>query len=357
MPDVHAGSLQRRAQDVFQLCVRAVRAGPAGAVAVGLQLPDLPFQLLGLRCRHLVNEGRGVRRVQVNALGGRQDDQRAGVHQVGDDGGRLVVVHALVRFLAAIAQVGKLHLAVFLAADRVVIVHDRHRPLLRGPKEQAADVLALFRVVKVLVLHQHLPKAVFRPQKLAVAGHQDGLALRGVIGLGVLARGQFPARALEMVEPSDFRRAGGHEHHARPKLRGDAGKRVVVDIQILRPNQGHGANFSHQVNVAMHQSFTPLQFSRVLYHRVCIRARNVVYFILEICRLKGKQPCADASISTRRPPIPSSSMGCRSPRCWRSPFWCCSRTSSSKACCLSTSSSPWPPCWSSGARWWTSSRR
>ena len=110
------------------------------------------------------------------------------------------------------------------------------------------NMLAAQRIVKVRMLHQHLPDAVFGADKLAVGVHQDGLALRGIIHLVLLGHaGQLMAGALEIVQPSDFGGAAGHQDHARPKIAAQALKDVVVNGVFILLNQRHASDFDHQV--------------------------------------------------------------------------------------------------------------
>ena len=114
---------------------------------------------------------------------------------------------------------GQLPLAVFRVGHRIVVIDDRYGALLLGAQEQPPDVLALARIVEVLMLHEHLAHAVLLADEVAVLLHEDRLALRGIVGLGVhaVAR-QLMAGAPDVVQPSDFRRAGGHPNHARAQF-------------------------------------------------------------------------------------------------------------------------------------------
>ena len=175
------------------------------------------------------------------------------MHQPGNDRGGLVVVHALVHHIATAAAGRQLHLAVFLVADGVVVVHNGDGTLLGGADQQLADVLPLFRVVEVRVLHQQLTHAVFRGDKLPVILHKDGLALGGIIRLVLLGvAGELLAGAVDVVQAANLRGAAGYPDHAGLQFPAQAGENIVVDILIFFADQGHGADFAHQLKLIVH---------------------------------------------------------------------------------------------------------
>ena len=253
MPDDDGRAAQRRAERVLQLGVCAVRPRAGAAHAVLLQRAHLLLQALGIRRQHVAHERLRAPRLGVDALGGGHDQQHARGYQPRDDRRRLVVVHALVHLAALPAQRGQLPLAVLLVGDGVVVVDDRDRALLLRPQEQAADVLALLRIVEVLVLNEHLAHGILLPDEVPVLLHQDGLALRGVVRLGVHAvAGQLMPGAADVVEPPDLRRAGGHPDHARAQLAPQPGKDVVVDVGVLAADERHRADLADEVKVVLH---------------------------------------------------------------------------------------------------------
>lgn len=108
-------------------------------------------------------------------------------------------------------------------------------------------MLAAERIVKVRMLHQHLPDAVFGANELSVGVHQDGLTLRGIVHLVLLGHaGQLVAGALEIIQASDFGRAAGDQDHTRPEVAAQALKDIVVNGVFLLLNQRHAADFDHQ---------------------------------------------------------------------------------------------------------------
>ena len=226
--------------DKIQLRPRAVCAGAARAHAALLQLVQPCKHLFGRRALDGRHKRAGVARVAVDAVHARENDQIARMHQIADDGGRLIVVDALDRFRAERAHMRELHLSHLFNAHRVVIVHDRYRVVLRAAQQERTDVAALFRVVEVRVLHKKLPHGVFRPDVAAVLAHEDRLSLRGVIRLDLLGiAGELAPLPAHIVEPSDLRCAAGYPDHAGPELPPQAGKDVVIDVVVGLADQGH----------------------------------------------------------------------------------------------------------------------
>ena len=257
MADNHRRAPANRLQGVFQLGPGAVGPGAAGAHAVLLQGTDGALHLVDGFARHIPHQGGGIGGVLIDTLSGGHQHQGFGMHQGGDHRGGFVVIHTFVHLAALLAARSQLHLAVFLVADGVIVVHDGDGFLLGGADEQAADMLALFRVVEVGVLHQQLPHAELRCDKLPVVLHQDALALGGVVGLVLLGvAAQLAPGALDVVQPADLRRAGGHPDHPGLQLRPQTGENVVVNILILLADQGHGADFSHQLKAIVHLPYS-----------------------------------------------------------------------------------------------------
>ena len=117
-------------------------------------------------------------------------------------------------------------------------------------------MLALFRIVKVLMLDQHLAHGILLPDKVTVLLHQDALTLRSVVGLGVHAvAGQLMPCPLHIIKPPDFRRAGRDPNHAGAQFSAQTGEDIIVNVGVLTANQCHGANLADQLKIVFHTPF------------------------------------------------------------------------------------------------------
>ena len=176
------------------------------------------------------------------------------MHERADDGGRLVVVHAFKGVRAVCARMRKLHLAHLFDADRVVIVHDRHGVLRRAPQQERADMRAALGIVEMRMLHEQLPHRILRPDIPPVFGHQNGLALRRIVGLDLLrVAQQLAALPPQIVQPADLHRAARHPDHARPQLAPETGKDIIIDIVVGTADQRHGADLADELIVKPHK--------------------------------------------------------------------------------------------------------
>ena len=240
-------------QRVFQLGPGPVGPGPAGADAAFLQLPDFFLQALRVPGLHVPHQGGRVSRRAVDALRGGHEHQGLRVHQLRDHRRGLVVVHAFMNLRPLLPPDGQLHLPVFLVGHRIVIVHDGNGFLPRGSFHQRPDMLPLLRIVEMGMLHQDLPDAVFRRNKLPVGLHQDGLSLGGVVRLILIGiPAELASRSLHIIQPADFRGPAGHPDHAGPEFLPQPGENIVIHLLILFPDQGHGPDLSHQIKLIAH---------------------------------------------------------------------------------------------------------
>ena len=115
----------------------------------------------------------------------------------------------------------------------------------------------LFGVVKMLMLYQHLANRIFRVDKPAIVFHQNGLSLGGIVRFHFVDTViQFMSVAAQIIQPADFRGPGRNPDHTRAQGMAQAGEDVIVDIMVLRPNQGHRTNFPDQINPLLHCNFT-----------------------------------------------------------------------------------------------------
>ena len=170
--------------------------------------------------------------------------------------------------VAIFATGRQLHLAVFLVAHRVVVVHNRDSTLLRRTDQQLADMLTLFRIVEVGMLHQQLAHAVFWGDELPIVLHEDGLALRGVVGFILLrVAGQLLARATDIIQPADLCCAARHPDHAGLQFPAQPGENVIVNVLILLADQGHGADLADQLEgIVRHALYASTPWFRSFIH-------------------------------------------------------------------------------------------
>ena len=109
-------------------------------------------------------------------------------------------------------------------------------------------MLAAQLVVEVHVLQKYLADAVFRLDELAVGVHEDGLSLRGVVGLVLFSQAaELVPGAVQVIQTADFRRAAGNQNHTRAQIAAQTLENVVVNFVFGLLDQRHGADFYHQI--------------------------------------------------------------------------------------------------------------
>ena len=69
-------------------------------------------------------------------------------------------------------------------------------------------------------------------------------------------------RPLHIIEPPDFRRAGGDPDHARTQFAAQAGEDIIVDIGILTADERHRPDLTDQLKIVFHTPFLSLEGKR-----------------------------------------------------------------------------------------------
>ena len=227
--DDDGGAVLQGFLNVLQFGVGAVCPLAGCAVAKGLVILHVFDQFLNILAADHGYEGVFVLAVQIDALGGSHNKQGLRLHQAGDLGRRLIVVHALHNVGGLQLQVADLKVPGFLTADCVVVVDDGYRPLRHRASQQGVQMLAFFGVVEVLMLHEDLSDRIFGVDELAVSVHKDGLSLRAVIGLdGFVVALDLLAVPFDIVQPAHFHRAGRDPNITGTKVRGNTRHGIVA---------------------------------------------------------------------------------------------------------------------------------
>ena len=149
------------------------------------------------------------------------------------------------------------------------------------------------------MLHQHLPHRVFGIHKIPIKPHQNSLTLGGIVRLNLLQIAlKLTARALHIVNPSNFYRARTHQNIAWPQIVRQSGNDIIIQVVILFANERHRANFHYSIECKVRHLF-PLSWLPAAGHIVCFahllaaagkRIRRI--FILA---LPQSRSCAHAS--------------------------------------------------------------
>lgn len=188
--------------------------------------------------------------------GGGENEQRLALDEARDLARRFVVVHAFYGAAALGEDPAYLVLPVLLIAHGIVVIDDRYGVLPRTAAQHVVEVRALFLVVEVLVLDKDLPHAETAVDELSVRLHEYGLPLRGIVRLVLLVRtAEFPARALDVVQPAYLRRTRSHPDVSGAKFARKACYDVVVHVLILSVYESHGAYLSYEFDVEIRHNY------------------------------------------------------------------------------------------------------
>ena len=102
----------------------------------------------------------------------------------------------------------------------------------------------------MLMFDKYLSYAEPAVDILAVSLHQNGLPLCGIVGFVFLVRSsELLARALDVVQSSDFRCTGSNPDVTGTEFARKTCDDVVIHILILAVNQCHRADFADEFDV------------------------------------------------------------------------------------------------------------
>ena len=215
-----------------------------------LQLLHVGDELVHVLAAHAFYQRLFVVRVGVNALRRRHNEQRLALDEAGNLACRFVIVDALYRTPSFGKYPAYLVLAVLLVTHGVVVIDDGDGILSRTAAEHLVKMRTLLLVVEMLVLDEYLPYAETAVYELPVSLHQDGLPLCGIVRLVFFVRAvQFPARALDVVQPPYLGRARRDPYISWTQLARKSGYDVVVHILIIAVDERHRAYFADEFDI------------------------------------------------------------------------------------------------------------